>query len=186
MSSTEVQPPPSNTNSETQTTPPPEKKRKSIPRAERDTTCVEPPRREPPMVYKKTENSWVESAITITGINSKEFQPSNNKRVASRTTFHETLKRDSLKLKNVTNDDVYIKIKKWQGDVKNSEGDIEEFTTDRNFVPTTETSRNITETSLSVKWNKNEIEMKLKWNWDEIEMKSNWNQIEMKSKWDQK
>ena len=66
-------------------------------------------------------DGFVDSKLAIPGKNSKEFQQSNNKRVASCGAFYENLTRfDALKLKTVFNDDVYIKIKKWEGDGRKS------------------------------------------------------------------
>ena len=63
----------------------------------------------------------------------KNSSLSNNKRVASRSTFYETLKRDALKLKNVCNDSVSITITKWKSDLDENEPSVTKYSIEPHF-----------------------------------------------------
>ena len=93
------------------------KKKANLSRAERDIKSEPVPNRSPCKVYVKGEaGKWVDNNTTIEGVKSKDFQVSNNKRVASRSGFHKTLALDALKLKTVCNDEVTVIIKQWSTD----------------------------------------------------------------------
>ena len=118
-----------------ETTPtPPVKKRKSIPRSERDKECTATPVRPNPTVYTRDEKgNVVDTKMVIKGVKSKDFQPSKNKRTASRTGFYDTIARDILKLRNVCNDHVTVGIKKWATDISKGEDGVKYFSTERDF-----------------------------------------------------
>ena len=126
-------------------------KKKNKPRKERDDKCVEPPVRPQPQIFAQDKEGKVTATeIVITGEKSSTFQVCNNKRVASRGGFYDTLARDALKLKTVCNDSVEITINKWEKDENpdnpnQTHPPVTRFSTERTFfanLPTSAPIRN--------------------------------------------
>jgi hypothetical protein len=116
--------------------PVPKKKKINLPRSVRDYKKITPePARTTPAIYTQdVDGNVIQEPVVITGTNSKEFQISNNKRVASRATFHDTLMRDALKMKNVCNDSVTVTITKWKDDLKENEPIVRKYSTEPHFA----------------------------------------------------
>ena len=93
------------------------KKKANLSLAERDKKCEPIPKRSPCKAYVKGEaGEWEDNNNTIEGVKSRDFQVSNNKRVASRSGFLKTLALDALRLKTACNDEVTVIIKQWATD----------------------------------------------------------------------
>lgn len=124
---------------ETETPPPCPKPStsKSKSRSERDTKCTEcPPNREVKL-YEWSESQYKEIKVPLRQTSSathysESFQTVDNKRQASRNDFNKSLRKLAIKVKNVTNDDLFMAIKKSEK-VKENEDPVARFTTDPEF-----------------------------------------------------